>query len=145
MTDVHFSSASDEWATPPDLFTWAQHTFGLSCSLDVCATKGNAKCKRYYTREDNGLKLPWHGVCWMNPPYGRTIGKWVERAHDFWLDGGTVLALLPARTDTAWFHDFVFPCTEITFLRGRVHFLRPDGSSGPAPFPSMLVLWRPGP
>lgn len=80
MTSVHFLSQKDEWATPQDLYDELHAEFGFT--LDVCATAENAKCPMYYTLADNGLRQPWYGVCWMNPPYGRQIGLWMARAYD---------------------------------------------------------------
>jgi phage N-6-adenine-methyltransferase len=106
--------------------------------VDVCALPENAKVGRYFTPQENGLAQEWRGVCWMNPPYGRGIGAWVRKAYESAQDGATVVCLLPARTDTAWFHDY---CQrgEIRFLRGRLKF---GGSKNSAPFPSMVVIFR---
>ena len=136
-TEVMFSSKTCEWATPIEFFEeWdAKYHF----TLDVCATAENTKCKRYFTREDDGLSQEWEGVCWMNPPYGREIGKWVKKAFDTALRGGTVVCLLPARTDTAWWHDYCMK-GEITFVRGRLKF---GGCSNSAPFPSAVVVFKP--
>jgi phage N-6-adenine-methyltransferase len=134
---VHFRSDSCEWETPQRLFDELndEFTFGL----DVCATKDNAKCGRFYTKEDNGLEQPWNGTCWMNPPYGRTIGKWVKRAAEAASNGMTVVCLLPARTDTAWWHDYC-AMHEVRFIRGRLKF---SGAKNSAPFPSAVVVMRP--
>lgn len=136
--DVLFSSKTDMWSTPDSLFSSLDHEFGFD--LDVCATPENAKVSRFYTSEQDGLSLPWYGVVWCNPPYGRQIGKWVERASFFSSLGSTVVMLLPARTDTKWFHDYIYGKAEIRFLRGRLRF---GGVSTPAPFPSMVVVFRP--
>jgi len=116
---VHFSSKTDEWATPQDVFDRLDAEFGFE--LDVCATPENAKCPRYYTKRENGLLQKWEGVCWMNPPYGREIGQWVKKAYTSALEGATVVCLLPARTDTAWWHDYCMK-GEIRFVRGRLKF-----------------------
>ena len=136
-TEVMFSSATDLWATPQDYFDSVAKEFQFS--VDVCALPENAKCKRYFSPEDDGLAQKWGGVCWMNPPYGRVIGKWVEKAYNSAQDGATVVALLPARTDTKWFHDYIYGKAEIRFIRGRLRF---GGCKNPAPFPSMLVIWK---
>jgi phage N-6-adenine-methyltransferase len=130
------SSNTDKWATPQWLFDTldAHYQFGL----DVCALAENAKCKKYFTPDQNGLKQKWEGMCWMNPPYGREIGKWVKKANDSSLEGAIVVALLPARTDTAWFWDYVYYTAKIEFIRGRLKF--GDGKGG-APFPSMIAVW----
>ena len=97
------SSKTDLWATPQDFFDALDAEFGFT--LDVCATADNAKCPRYFTADDDGLSQEWAGVCWMNPPYGREIGQWMSKAVDASTNGATVVCLVPARTDTAWWHD----------------------------------------
>ena len=92
------SSKSDQWATPPELFLRIAKRYG-PFDLDVCATAENAKCERFYSPEQDGLQQPWEGRCWMNPPYGRTIGLWVKKAWESSLAGATVVCLVPARTD----------------------------------------------
>jgi phage N-6-adenine-methyltransferase len=134
---VHFSSKTDEWATPQDVFDRLDAEFGFE--LDVCATPENAKCPRYYTKRENGLLQKWEGVCWMNPPYGREIGQWVKKAYTSALEGATVVCLLPARTDTGWWHDYCMK-GEIRFVRGRLKF---GDSKTNAPFPSAVVIFRP--
>jgi len=136
--DVHFSSKTDLWATPQDFFGKLNDEFRFT--LDVCALPENAKCERYYTPEDDGLSQKWSGVCWMNPPYGRAIGKWVEKAYIAAEEGATVVCLLPARTDTKWWHDYVMRATEIRLVRGRLKF--GDGANS-APFPSAIVIFEP--
>lgn len=138
-TEVLFSSKSEMWETPQDFFDKLDDEFHFD--LDVCATHENAKCKRYYTPEMDGLSRPWEGVCWCNPPYGKPTRKWVRKAHDEAYKGNcTVVMLLPARTDTAWFHDWIYGKAEIRFIRGRLKF---GGSKNSAPFPSMVVIFRP--
>lgn len=133
---VHFSSATPEWATPVDLFAGLDAEFGFD--LDVCATAENAKCPRYFTAADDGLAQEWAGVCWMNPPYGRGIGAWIRKAAESAEAGATVVCLVPARVDTAWWHDY---CRhgEVRFLRGRLRF---GDAVASAPFPSALVVFR---
>lgn len=132
------SSNTEEWATPRALFAEFNREFGFT--LDVCASPDNAKCERYFTRADNGLAKPWEGAyCWMNPPYGRTIGKWMAKAYWEAKHGATVVCLMPARTDTAWWHDYVAK-GEVRFLRGRVRF---GAAKCGAPFPSAIVVFRP--
>jgi phage N-6-adenine-methyltransferase len=130
---IHFSSASDIWETPQDLFVRLNKCWHFT--LDVCAIPENAKCLRYFSPADDGLKQSWSGVCWMNPPYGRNIGKWVQKAYESAWNGATVICLLPARTDTAWWHDYVVK-GEIEYLRGRLKF---GGHTNSAPFPSSVV------
>lgn len=121
-TEVMFSSATDLWATPQDFFDELDAEFHFD--LDVCALPENAKCATYYTPEQDGLKQPWTGTVWCNPPYGRQIGKWVERGAQAAQNGATVVMLLPARTDTRWFHDYIYnnPLAQIRFVRGRLKF-----------------------
>ena len=135
---VHFSSETDEWPTPQDFFDRLNEEFHFE--LDVCATHENAKCPRYFTRRENGLLQQWTGVCWMNPPYGREIGQWVKKAYESALGGATVVCLLPSRTDTAWWHDYCMK-GEIRFVRGRLKF---GTATESAPFPSAVVVFRPG-
>ena len=131
-----FSSKTDNWATPQDFFdAWnALYDF----ELDVCADRDNAKCQNYFTIEEDGLQQDWKAKrCWMNPPYGREIGKWMHKAYQEAQKGATVVCLVPARTDTAWWHDYAIH-GEITFLRGRLKF---GGSKNAAPFPSAVVVF----
>jgi phage N-6-adenine-methyltransferase len=107
--------------------------------LDVCASPTNAKCPRYYTREDDGLTQPWEGKCWMNPPYGRTIGQWMKKAYEESQRGALVVCLVPARTDTAWWHDYATK-GQVAFIRGRLKF---GGHVNSAPFPSATVVFMP--
>lgn len=137
-TDVMFSSKTDLWETPQEFFDRLNDEFGFD--LDVCALPENAKCGKYYTPEQDGLLQPWEGVVWCNPPYGREIGQWVERAAKSADNGVLVVMLLPARTDTKWFHDYIYGKAEVRFVRGRLKF---GGSKNSAPFPSMVVVFRP--
>lgn len=132
-----FTSATDEWATPQNFFDELNAEFGFQ--LDVCATPENAKCPKYFTKADDGLTQKWQGICWMNPPYGRKIGSWVEKAYASAQNGATVVCLLPARTDTAWWHDYCLK-GEIRFIRGRLKF---GGSKWNAPFPNAVVIFYP--
>lgn len=139
---VHFSSASNEWATPDAFFKALDKHFHFT--LDPCCTERTAKCGEYYTQEMDGLNKSWYShTVFMNPPYGREIGKWVQKAYIAALNGATVVCLIPSRTDTAWWHDY---CSKgiVVFLRGRIHFVRDDGLTAPAPFPSCLVCFSPG-
>jgi phage N-6-adenine-methyltransferase len=136
-----FSSASPNWATPQAVFDALDHEF--SFELDAAASPTNAKCRRFYTIDDDGLAQDWHGVVWLNPPYGRGICAWLKKAADSAEAGATVVCLIPARTDTAWWHDHVLArAAEVRLVRGRLSF--GDGSS-PAPFPSAIVVYRPAP
>jgi site-specific DNA-methyltransferase (adenine-specific) len=139
-TELMFSSKTDLWETPQDLFDKLNNEFQFT--LDVCATPENAKCDKFYTKEQDGLKHPWKGTVWCNPPYGRGIGQWVRRALFASVSGSTVVMLLPARTDTKWFHDYIYKRNnvEIRFIGGRLKF---GGSKNSAPFPSMVVVFMP--
>ena len=134
-----FSSKTDEWSTPQDLFDKLNDEFHFT--LDVCANKSNHKCDLYYDRKQDGLKMPWSGyVVWCNPPYGKEIGKWVKAAYlEHIAHGTTIVMLLPARTDTRWFHHYVLGQAAIRFLQGRLKF---GDSKNSAPFPSMLAVYN---
>ena len=116
-TEVMFSSKTDLWETPQDLFDRLNAVYHFN--TDVCAIPSNAKCADFYTPEQDGLSREWRGVCWCNPPYGREIGRWVEKAAN---SLAKVVMLLPARTDTKWFHDYCLPFGKIEFIRGRLKF-----------------------
>jgi phage N-6-adenine-methyltransferase len=136
MSNIHFSSETDLWATPPDFFDKydAQYNF----DLDVCALPENAKCKKYFTPEMDGLKQEWTGIVWCNPPYGRQIKHWIKKGCESSLKGTKVVMLIPARTDTAYWHDYVMK-GEIEFIRGRLKF---GDSKNSAPFPSAVVIFK---
>ena len=127
-----------DWETPPDLFACLDSEFGFD--LDVCASSENSKCSRYLTIEDDALAHQWSGTCWMNPPFGRDIGRWVRKAYEEAQAGATVVCLLPCRTCTGWWHDYVMK-GEVRFLRGRLKFV---GAPYNAPFPCAIVVFRPG-
>lgn len=133
-----FTSSTDMWETPQSFYEELnkEHAF----NLDVCATLENRKCERFFTIEDDGLSQEWSGTCWMNPPYGRNIGAWVRKAYESVMDGKAekVVCLLPARTDTAWWHDYCMR-GQVKFIRGRLKF---GGSKNSAPFPSVVVIFE---
>lgn len=136
-----FTSNTPEWETPQDLFDELNREFKFQ--LDVCATKENAKCFFYFTKEDNGLVKEWSDRNWMNPPYGREIGEWVRHAfRNSRTRNQTTVALLPARTDTQWFHKYIYKNkdVEIRFIKGRLKF---GNSKNSAPFPSMICIFKP--
>ena len=137
-TDVIFSSATDLWETPQDFFDGLDREFQFG--LDACATPENAKCKNFFTQKQDGLSQNWggYGTIWCNPPYGREIGKWVQKASEESENGETVVMLLPARTDTKWFHNYIYGKAEIRFVKGRLKF---GGVKNSAPFPSMIVIF----
>lgn len=140
MTKGMYTSNSEEWGTPQTLFNRLNKEFNFT--LDICASKENAKCHKYYTKEEDAMKKEWGGVIWMNPPYGRRIGNWVKKAKETAQQGkATVVCLLPARTDTAWWHDYAMKANEIRLIRGRLKF--GDGK-GSAPFPSAIVVFKKG-
>ena len=132
--NVMFSSKTGLWATPQRFFDKLNEEFHFD--VDVCAIPENAKCERFYTPDDDGLKQAWEGTVWCNPPYGREIGKWVKKAAE---SNATVVMLLPARTDTSWFHEYIYGKAEIRFIKGRLKF--GDGTNS-APFPSMVVVFK---
>jgi phage N-6-adenine-methyltransferase len=135
---VHFSSETDSWATPIDLFERLDQVWHFD--LDVCADPFNAKCDRFFTRADDGLAQTWApAVCWMNPPYGREIKHWMRKAHDESLKGATVVCLVPSRTDTRWWHDYAMR-GRIEFIKGRLRF---GDAKNSAPFPSAIVVFNP--
>lgn len=136
---VHFRTGNPLWETPWPFFRGLDREFHFD--LDVCAVAANAKCARFYSPAEDGLCQPWAGACWMNPPYGREIGRWVAKALTESRRGCLVVSLLPARTDTAWWHEYVMPAAEIRLVRGRLKF---GGSEHSAPFPSAVVVYRPG-
>ncbi|MBA8760793.1 adenine methyltransferase [Staphylococcus schleiferi subsp. coagulans] len=135
---VHFSSKTNEWTTPQSFFDRINQEFGFT--LDPCSDGENAKCQKYYTPNNDGLKQDWSkDTVFMNPPYGRDIKFWVEKAYKESLKGATVVCLIPARTDTTYWHDYIFgKASEIRFIKGRLKF---GGSKNSAPFPSALVVF----
>lgn len=138
LNNSMFTSKTDLWSTPQDFFDRLDAVYHFD--TDVCALPENAKCKNFFTPEQDGLKQEWKGVCWMNPPYGKEIGKWVHKAYESARDNGaTVVCLLPARTDTKWFHDYCIPYGEITLVKGRLKF---GGAKSGAPFPSAVVVFN---
>lgn len=140
ITSGLMSSLTELWETPKELFDELHAEFGFT--LDACALPFNAKLDNYFTPEDDALTQIWSGTVWMNPPYGRVIGTWMRKAYESSLQGATVVCLVPARTDTAWWHDFAMK-GEIRFLRGRVKFIDSKGNGkNPAPFPSAVVIFR---
>ena len=130
-----FTSLKDDWETPQDLFDELHNQYGFT--IDVCANESNKKCKTYYDKTLDALKQKWSGVCWMNPPYGREIGKWMKKAYEESKHGAVIVCLVPARTDTAWWHDYAANGS-IKFLRGRLKF---KGAKYNAPFPSAIVVF----
>lgn len=167
INDGMFTSNTDMWATPQDAFDKLNEEFRFT--LDVCAVQENTKCERFFTPEIDGLAQVWSGVCWMNPPYGDPeqpckrnctkqkckkrgfcvneyqpgIKDWVRKAYESSLQGATVVCLLPARTDTRWFHDYCMKAADIRFIKGRLQFINTEKKKDNAPFPNMIVVFRP--
>jgi site-specific DNA-methyltransferase (adenine-specific) len=133
-----FTSNSDDWATPHDIFQRLNEEFNFN--LDPCASRENHKCDTYYTVDDDGLSQPWGGCrVFCNPPYSE-IDKWVEKAYrESQHDNTLVVLLIPSRTDTRYFHNFIYQRAEIRFVKGRLKF---GQSKNSAPFPSMVVVFR---
>lgn len=131
-----FTSNYDSWETPQTLFDSLNKEFDFT--IDVAASKDNAKCKRFYSKEDDAFIHTWEDeVVFCNPPYGRGIDKWVEK---LWCGKAKIaVGLLPARTDTKWFHSYIYNQAEIRFLKGRLKF---SNAVWNAPFPSMIAIWR---
>lgn len=135
---VHFSSARDDWPTPKRLFDALDAEFGFT--LDPCSSDANAKCRKHYTKADDGLKQDWGGeTVFMNPPYGLGLIKWMQKAWESAQAAATVVCLIPARTDTKWWHRYAMK-GEIRLIKGRVKF---EGAKSSAPFPSAVVVFRP--
>jgi len=141
-SDWYQSSDSDDWWTPQWVFDMLDQEFGFE--IDVCASAENAKCERFFSREDNALDQEWAGVCWMNPPYGRSgdqgIYQWMQKARQSAQAGATVVCFVPARTDTLWWWDHALE-GEIRFIKGRLKF---SNAANSAPFPQAVVIFRPG-
>lgn len=145
VNKVHFSSRSNEWATPQSFFDRLNEEFRFD--LDPCCTTESAKCSTFYTEADDGLVKPWFGTVFVNPPYGRGIGKWVKRCYDMAQDGCTVVLLMPVRSDTPYWHDYVMRSSEVRLVRGRLRFTggpKENPDSHNAPFPCAVVVFRPG-
>jgi len=127
-----FSSASDKWNTPINLINELAPFFHWD--IDVCASSPNV-CENYFNEKENGLLQPWQKLCWMNPPYGRNIHQWVDKARQ---SPATIVCLLPARTDTKWWQNNVPHASMVVFIRGRLKF---GGHKTNAPFPSVFVVF----
>lgn len=136
-----FSSDKMDWETPKEFFDNLNKEYHFT--LDPAASSDNAKCKKYYTESDDGLSKDWQGErVFVNPPYGRQIPKWVEKAYFESMKPDTlVVMLLPARTDTRWFHKYIYHKAHIEFLKGRLHFENHGIPGQAAPFPSMIVVF----
>ena len=138
---VMFSSKTAEWTTPQAFYDRLNQEFNFT--LDPCCTDETAKCSTYYTEDDDGLTQPWAGhSVFMNPPYGRSIKDWIRKAYEESRKPNTVVvALIPARTDTRYWHDYCMEASEIRFIKGRLKF---GESNNSAPFPSAVVVFGSG-
>ena len=142
INDALFSSNSDEWFTPQQFFDTVNKEFNFT--LDVAATTSNTKCKKFFTIVDNGLEQDWSNeVVWCNPPYS-DIKLWVEKAYNESLKGTKIVLLIPVRTDTRYFHSFIYGKAELRFIKGRLKFECEDKTKklNSAPFPSMIVIYN---
>lgn len=133
------SSKTDNWSTPQDFYDKLNEEFHFN--LDPCSSDENHKCENYFTKEQDGLSQSWGGYSvFCNPPYGRAIKDWVKYAYEqSQQPNTTVVMLIPSRTDTAYFHDYIYGKAEIRFIRGRLKF---GNATANAPFPSMVVIYR---
>ena len=136
---VGFSSKSSEWDTPQAFYDKLNKQFEFT--LDPCATAASAKCKKYFTEEDDGLAQDWKGhTVFVNPPYGRGIGAWLKKGYEESKKHNTVVVMLiPSRTDKKWWHDYVMKAKEVHLVRGRLKF---GSSANAAPFPSAVVVFH---
>ena len=148
LIDVHLSSKQQDWATPKSFLEFLDIEFDWKPTLDVAASDANAKAPRFFTEADDALKRNWEGDVWMNPPYGRNIHKWMKKCaqeiRSPFSDVNSIMALVPARVETMWFHDHVVPyASTIYLITGRFRFVNSgSGDFQDAPFPSMLVEYR---
>ncbi len=137
MNKVHFSSKSNEWATPQYLFNFLDSKYNFD--LDPASDGNNNKCKKFYTQKENGLLQDWDQITFCNPPYGRELGKWIEKGYlEHQKHNKKIVMLIPARPDTKAWHNFIFGKAKVVFIKGRVKF--GDGTS-PAPFPSAIIIY----
>ena len=143
MDNVHFSTGKDDWETPDYIFNMLDDEFHFT--LDPCCTKENAKCQKHYTKMEDGLKQSWEGeTVFVNPPYSRKTKDnpgqeaWIKKCYEE-SKNATVVMLIPARTDTKAFHEYIYGKAEIRFLRGRIKF---KGANNAAPFPSMVIVYK---
>ena len=143
MNRILFSSKKHDYETPTEVYNPLNKEFKFT--LDPCCTKETAKCTKYYTKEENGLEQNWEGErVFVNPPFGRQIKSWVEKCYyEAQKKDTKVVMLIPARTDTEYFHNFIYngKAKEIRFIKGRVTFLQNEKRVGSATFPSMIVVF----
>jgi phage N-6-adenine-methyltransferase len=139
-----FSSETHTWSTPDNLYNGIDKK--CKFAIDLAANASNTKHKRWFGPDskyaEDSLRVKWHkikGWCWLNPPYGRELHTWMQKCHKEAQKGAKIMALVPARTDTKWFHDFIYKKYDVIFIKGRLKF---GGAKNSAPFPSMLVVFR---
>lgn len=138
LNESAYMSEKMDWGTPIKLFDRLNQYFKFT--LDPCCSEENKKCDKYYTVKENGLIQDWgKNIVWMNPPYGKELKFWMEKAYNESLKGATVVCLVPSRTDTQWFHNWAYGKGDLVFLNRRLDF---EGSTNKAPFPSMLVIYN---
>lgn len=147
ITYVHYSSRKDDWGTPPAFIKWYESRIGHRFHLDAAASSRNAKADHFYTIEDDSLSREWWGHVWLNPPFGRELPRWLEKCAEQIKNPmvHSIHVLIPARTDTKWFHDLIMPHAYLAYLiKGRFNFTHTDENipGANAPFPSMLVVYR---
>ena len=143
-----FSNKNNAWCTPRDFFEKLNKEFNFT--LDPCCMPKSALCKKYFTPDEDGLKQSWEGErVFVNPPYGREISKWVKKCFDERKRANIIIMLIPSRTDTLYFHNYIYGKAEIRFIKGRLKFIdldyngkEEDRKISPAPFPSMLVIFK---
>jgi len=145
--DIYEGGRAIDWATPRAFMEFLDERFGFEPTLDAAATARNAKASRFYGPMQDGLKHPWNGHVWLNPPYGRDLPSWLEKCASEIKNNDecrSIYCLIPARTDTQWFHDIIMPNAYLVYLiKGRINFKHHTAIKGKnAPFPSMLVVWR---
>jgi phage N-6-adenine-methyltransferase len=139
ISEVLYSSRTEEWPTPQSFFDQLDAEFHFT--LDPCATAENAKCATYFTKEQDGLAQHWGmHTAFCNPPYGKHMREWARKCYEASLGGATVVMLAHSRTDTRWFHDWVYGKAELRFVRRRLKF---GGGKQSAPFPSLVAVYRP--
>lgn len=135
-----FTSQKDDWETPKDFFEKLDKHFNFE--WDLAASNNNSKCSKFFTKENSALKEDWGGLngwLWCNPPYGKELRHWVKKASE---SRANVVMLIPARTDTSYWHDYIFDKAKVVFLRGRLKFEVDGEPKDAAPFPSALVIFE---
>jgi len=143
---VHFMSDRQDWGTPPAFMEFLVDSFNWSPDLDAAASPENAKAPNFFTEDDDSLTQDWHGDVWLNPPFGRVIGHFIDKCIEQWKDNGrvtSIVALVPARTDTLWAHRAFASVSAAYLIKGRFNFRFDEAIPGAnAPFPSMLLVWN---